>query len=450
MRKITRQACQTLGLFFSGLFVLWVTGNKNSQSGYRNAREVKHVQQWSAGTGSFGNKVSKVANSKPDVLLPDQFAISLLKRGKKMCDSNLIAYGHFAKVTNIVLDPSFGKLTQEGNSKNESYSVDPGFFQMECNGKIDVKYPNRMKHLNSWANAIKIGLPNDKTYETITDWTIAVSRNHNNSIYYTMSDIYNAFLLSRAFDIDPEVVDVIFIDGYPENKMNSTWARLFQKVTRIEEVKKPVLYKNMIWGLADNDSPLNFEYKFKSIPNLEEFRKFVLRRHEVDFQHKLDCTNLNVLILNKNQKFIEFKNAHGHPEKIYENMLYQNILEIFSDHRIVLFPFQATLQDQLKVISKIDIFISLHTEELTHVMFLPKHAVVLEIFKLDVTRSDNMHYQALAQWRNMSYYSWGGTEIQDLTKSASTFIQGQISHIAGEMFRQMCIPSYKKSSTIWN
>ena len=66
------------------------------------------------------------------------------------------------------------------------------------------------------------------------------------------------------------------------------------------------------------------------------------------------------------------------------------------------------MQTQLEIASTTDIFVGMHGAGMTHIMFVPKHAAVLEIFPKDfkIGRPHFVCFQKIAQWRGLKYDSW--------------------------------------------
>ena len=372
-----------------------------------------------------------------DILQPDPFAASFIMKGKAYCKSSFISYGHFAKVANILIKPAFGKLTNLENSEMNTYKVRPGFFNMNCKNKFAVTFNNEETHLKSWAKAIATGSVNNKTYGTVPDWTIAISRNHSSSLHNTILDIYNAYLLSRAFDLDPKTVNILFIDGLPEISSNSTWKALFRQVNSIKDIKKPVMYARMIWGMADKDSPLNDKHQSQSIPNLESFRTFFLKKHNISYRDKQDCKNLNLLYLNTNKR-VSARSNQQRTQFIYEEKVYSFITNLFEDHTIRQYKMQGSLQVNLEAVSHTDILVGLHSEYLVNILFLPKKALVFELFQTSTRLSIDPQYQTFARWRNLSYKYWEAESMSKENMSDIDIVQREVIHTAAEILRQMC------------
>ena len=63
---------------------------------------------------------------------------------------------------------------------------------------------------------------------------------------------------------------------------------------------------------------------------------------------------------------------------------------------------QIPFKDQLKITTNTDIFIGIHGAGLTHLLFLPKWAVLFELYHCE----DPNCYQDLARLRGVKYMTW--------------------------------------------
>ena len=67
------------------------------------------------------------------------------------------------------------------------------------------------------------------------------------------------------------------------------------------------------------------------------------------------------------------------------------------------------IEEQLRVISKVDILIGMHGAGLTHTLFLPKHAGLIELFPT-YWSSANKHFRSMAGWRGLHYSTWSNKD----------------------------------------
>jgi hypothetical protein len=202
----------------------------------------------------------------------------------------------------------------------------------------------------------------------------------------------------------------------------------------------------MIWGLSDSESPLNSKYKLQSIPNLESFRKFFLSRHNLDYNHKKDCKKLNVLFMNKFDAVIDRKTGHA-IENIREDRFYPFIMEIFSDHKLQSYKTLGSLQDKIEDVSKADVLVSIHRDELVNILFLPEQAIVFEVFPTNYSLNVNNTFQTIAKWRNLNYHYWEADTFDQQKSSLADALPRELSHIAAKFLRQLC---FQNNFLNWN
>ena len=70
---------------------------------------------------------------------------------------------------------------------------------------------------------------------------------------------------------------------------------------------------------------------------------------------------------------------------------------------------QFNMSMQLAIIAKTDILVGMHGAGLTHSMFLPKHAGLIEFYPI-YWSSNNLVFKAIARFRNLHYENWVNKE----------------------------------------
>jgi glycoprotein 2-beta-D-xylosyltransferase len=238
-------------------------------------------------------------------------------------------------------------------------------------------------------------------------WTIAVQRYEYANLYHTMTDYYNAFLVSKLFNMIPGNTTIIWIDGHPSGALDDTWSMLFGQVLRAGDLRKPVLFSNMVWGIMGYDSPLN-QHRLHQVPYIEEFRTFFLSRYEMHVNRALYCGQLNITFLWRRDYLAHPRNPSGSVTRKIEN---ENELLTSAKTNFPADNIQGVqidllkMKDQLKVISTTDILIGMHGAGLSHTLFLPKHGGLIEIYPTYWSDS-NIHFKAMAKWRQLKYRNW--------------------------------------------
>ena len=337
------------------------------------------------------------------------------------CNGSFLAFAaEFAFARDIILDPSQAKGLLGGEELNtvlnqdeklEFYKFKKGFFVLSCQPSYSFGSKN---YLNTWLAMIhssyyQIKLRISKVNK---QFTLALTRFEYANLFHTVTDFYNAFLAMTFFKKTPEETAILLVDGHPKGSLDDTWSVLFNKVTRIGHVSNVTLYNEFVWVEQGYNSPMNNQ-KANSIPLVEEFREFFLNRHEVDGKsHNLNCSSINLSFLWRRNYFAHPRNPSGQVSRKIKNeeQLVKYVSEKFMNVNVKAYQLdQFNMSMQLAIISKTDILVGMHGAGLTHSMFLPKHAGLIEFYP-NYWPSSIAMFKAIARFRNLHYENWVNTE----------------------------------------
>lgn len=365
-----------------------------------------------------------------------------------MCDNKFFGYNNlYARLHNVTIDPAKGQGRSGGENISEVFNqpedaeyfkLQKGYFALKCPAKIQYLFKNK-DHLKTWLDVL------DTDTETVAKavkrrWTIAVMRYEYANLYHTMTDYYNAFLMTVKFNLDPAETDILFIDGHPKGALDSTWHTLFRSITRAGTITEPVLYTNLIWNILGYYSPLN-EHDSPDIPLLESFRQFFLSRHGVNPEKKLSCDNLSVLFLWRRDYLAHPRNPSGKVSRKIKNEdeLVSSVQDLLPGHDVRGIQIdKLTMAEQLQMISETDILIGMHGAGLSHTLFLPIHAGLIELFPT-YWPSANKHFRAMAQWRHLHYLVWANTEqSRELPDKYTLVDKDAVVKMVHEMHHKIC------------
>ena len=248
-----------------------------------------------------------------------------------------------------------------------------------------------------------------------TNFTLAVTREDYCNLHNFVRQMYNAFLLMMIFKIQPTELSVLFLDAHPTCILDSTWEDIFGNVTRVGKLNGPVLYKNLIWGFKESDCELT---KFESdhLAYGEEFRSYYLKQHNVKDVSALDCNRIKITVILRHDKVFHPRNEEGIlGRKIYnEAEIISTLTKTFPEAYLQAVVMESlSMRGQLDIIGTTDILIGMHGAGMTHTLFLPKHAAVLELFPYDfkTDRPWYLCYQKIAEWRGLKYQSWENFDV---------------------------------------
>ena len=243
-------------------------------------------------------------------------------------------------------------------------------------------------------------------------FTLAFTRFEYANLFHTTTNIYNAFLSMIFFKKEPEETSILLVDGHPKGSLDVIWPQLFNKVTRIGSIKDLTQYKELVWVELGYNSPMRNQ-KAANIPLAEEFREFFLEKHGVDPKgHELDCSSVNVLFIWRRDYVAHPRNPRGKVSRKIKNEkeLVNYVKSSFKNVNVKDYQLdKLSMSTQLSIITETDILIGMHGAGLTHTMFLPKHAGLLEFFP-KYSRVKNRAFQAIARFRNLYYEYWHNKE----------------------------------------
>lgn len=378
----------------------------------------------------------------------DPYINYFLQEPTSFCDGHFVGYKNlFAKLRSVILDTQYGHGRKGGENisevlnqeeSEEFYRLHNGFFKLYCEEQFRYIF-GMDSHLTSWVNAINIK-PSPVKYKTYSEWTIAITRYEYANLYHAMTDFYNAFLMLKVFWLKPDNVTILLVDGHPLGALDNTWKTLFKHVTRVGELTEPVMYENMVWSIVGYDSPLD-EHDLPAVSYLEEFREFFLSKHSVKSDYEANCDKLNVLLLWRHDYLAHPRNPSGRVSRKIKNEdeLLQKITDTLQGHNVQGLQIDLKpMHEQLQIIAKTDILIGMHGAGLSHTMFLPRHAGLIEMYPMYYS-SENRHFRKMAEWRHLHYISWIHFEPErDLYDEYTIVDVNEISRYAKDMLNLIC------------
>ncbi|KAL4228722.1 hypothetical protein ACF0H5_011765 [Mactra antiquata] len=397
----------------------------------------------------FRNRVNdgELENTPAPSETDDRYSKEMLNRSEH-CNGKFVGYQQkFAILTDVIVDPKhgFGRRGGENISnvlmqkeEDEYYKLRRGYFNLVCPETFRYEFHSKT-HVKNWFKALMFNKSRKELTiinKTISKWTIAVQRYDYANFYHAMTDWYNAFLIAKLFKVDPRSINILWIDGHPRGSLDSTWEVLFGDVIQSGSVRKPVLFEHLVWGMMGNDSPLH-NHNSDEIGYIDEFRRFFLSRHghAADIQNAiLNCRNLKILFIWRRNYVAHPRNPSGFVSRKIQNEdeLLSTARTVLPGHNISWIQIEKlTMKNQLKIIANTDILIGMHGAGLTHTLFLPKHAGLIEFYP-EYWSTANAHFKAMARWRNIGYVQWKNTD-------RSREMAGRRTNIDIDIFRQILI-----------
>ena len=332
-------------------------------------------------------------------------------------------YGHFT--------------TQVGNVKLHS-----GFCALQCNFDLDDYTMHELfiqDNVKRWIDGVLV--VDQPLVYTTTElvFTVAVQRSDNTNIYVLIREWYNIFIVT--YFLQPTVTEckikVLFVDDWPKSNLDEAWETMFGSIQRIAFIKRPQLYKNLVWIIPKSKSPMG-DMGLKIIPLMESFQTFVLHRHGLTITNNNNCKKLNILLVQNKRGYNSDVGFEREIKNVHE--IWQEITRIIPEHNTTVVRIEdLSLKNQLSYISQTNILIGMHSTAMTYIMFLPKQAGVIELFPKD-TLTTNNRYKIIARWRQLYYISWQNTQPwNDIIKDGSTYIPlNVISFLLRKTVKKIC------------
>jgi hypothetical protein len=340
------------------------------------------------------------------------------------CDGKIAVYGNmFAMLNNVTMFPKRranidgqakgGEEIREVLNQNldkEKYMFNNDFLEINC--VADNQLVNHAGKLTLFNSLKVIHVDNTEHFNNSVDarYAIAIRREDYANLHNWIRNIYNTFLAMIHFKIQPSNITVIFMDGHPVTELDKAWTAIYGAPLRVGRMENPQTYQNFILGIDESQGPVS-DYLINEVPYLEEFRSFVLSQFNLPDEARFDCSRLRITVIIRRNAVYHPRNVQGNVgRKIFNEATLINDL-------IVAFPTASVkpvlmeslpMRLQLKIISQSDVLIGMHGAGMSHVMFLPRHAAILEMFSKDfkVDRPWYRCYNSIAKWRGLKYDSW--------------------------------------------
>lgn len=307
-----------------------------------------------------------------------------------------------------------GKFNGYGNEFARLHDVavnvqQPGHFFLECpHNKYPVytfKELTSKNHLNDWLKSLT--QMNTNIVRTLRkNTTFAVLRYEYANLFHQITDMYNVFVVAKLLNLNPSQMNVLFFGLHKPGHIDKSWDTLFGQIERIEKFDQPVLYKDLIWAVLGYNSPINF-FSLGSLPFVNEFSGYFLSQHKSSWK-KLNCDSVSILFIWRHDYIAHPGNPSGLIKRkiINENEIIKAVEDVFPGQYVAGVQLdQHDMTDQVQWISQTDILVAMHGAGMTHTMFLPSHAGVLELYP-NYWPKTNRHFKSMAKWRKLHYLNW--------------------------------------------
>ena len=335
--------------------------------------------------------------------------------------------GVICTMTNVIIDPS------KWRSDGHSYILGPtnnitrgcpllskGFFNMKCDNRENIsKYTDIYEnYFNSWNYDSSFDKKNIKNIKKLAPGKTVffISRNQDSpNLYFGSSGVLNAIAMIYFFDLDPEKIQVIFLESMKLD--NDPFYVLYKNIIsrggvpiHISELKERYLISSAIHVPINWDSPTFMVYnvqhcKYQSkayyylnqfinkYMNITEFKDPITYDDEVFYYPKsvVDPNSKNYT------KFLTFQWRKAWPKgrkgqgRLIGNgpEMIEKLYEVLPKHILIRLIDTASLSltQQISLMRKTDIYVGVHGAGLMLSAFMPTTSILVELSLLKKTHN---------------------------------------------------------------
>lgn len=347
----------------------------------------------------------------------------------------------FKSKNGIHVQQSHSDVTALSNRRLRSFSCN-----ILCEEFIEIgEEHNYLWTVNDWIDKFLVINKPLSYNQSESLLTVAIVRSDFSNLYIKINELYITFLIGTYFQRYMNCkLRVLLADNLPISEQDNTWQILYKNVKRLTKLDSVVKYKHIVWVMT-GANPLS-NMKFIDGSYINSFGYFVLGEHGFIHDMVTSCDKLHILILNANSRNLTENSRITRENGIKNNEeLVQEIKKLVNVYNVKsILVENVAFKHQLSYVSKTNILIGMHGPKMTHAMFLPKHAAVIELFPLN-TPTSNRKYKLLAKSRGLYYKSWQNTQKwNDFNEDGMTYIQPTvILSLVRHMIGKLCLKTIR-------
>jgi len=417
-----------------------LTGNNDGsiyQTDYSKNRQLSESRQIQHnGTGQLVVKNQRCADEALiDISDLSGMFISWKQNKEQFCNGLMTVFKHdFAIVRDVIIDKAFCVSIKNGSElldnvmnqpeEVEFYKFEMGCFQLPCTRRPSYFFSGK-NHLNEWLySMITQYSPNqNKDYAVELQFTIAVTRYEYANLYHCLTDWYNAFLVMKFFNHTTCNTNILLIDVHPQVPLDDVWKVIFNSSRKLSALDKRTYFSQLVWGIIGYNSLLASSLSAHP-PFIEEFRSSFLSRFNVSQSYHLVCNHPRVLFLWRRNYVSHPRNPLGKVSRKISNeaellhYISANMPEASVDGIQI---DKLNMQQQLRRIANTDVLVGMHGAGLSHAIFLPEWAAVVELVPHYWSAESNQ-FRMIATWRKMIYERWVNNDPRTEVAHLSTYV----------------------------
>ncbi|CAJ1961795.1 unnamed protein product [Cylindrotheca closterium] len=268
-----------------------------------------------------------------------------------------------------------------------------------------------------------IGVQSISVGKMMSGTTLLVRRGSYANPCMAIISMYNVFVVQRLLvDNLEKRTKIIWLDGHAFNKnLDEVWEHLFQtKPIHVKQLSDSqskmdnALVVNTVSAMGDEGLGIygwetgvpgsTSDPALCSNSTLRMFRDFVFERYDINQRTKsVGVSSCRLTLLFRKHHFAHPRST-GRTDRVLANLTddIDYIQAEYPDCKVTPASFEdISFQEQLKITSQSDVFVSVHGAGNIHVLFLPPHAKIVEFFPKGFTR--RLRFQYLAECLGISY-----------------------------------------------
>jgi len=358
---------------------------------------------------------------------------------QRMCNGLMTVFQHeFAVVKDIIIDKAFCVSATNGSEllhevmnqseDSEFYKFEMGCFQLSCTKRPSYFFKGK-NHLNEWLYSMITQYSLDQNEEFVMEvqFTIAVTRYEYANLYHCLTDWYNAFLIMKFLNHTSCDTNILLVDAHPQVHLDSVWKVVFNSSRKLSALHRRTYFRQLVWGIIGYNSPLASVLSAPP-PFIEEFRSIFLSRYNITQSRHLVCDQPRVLFLWRHNYISHPRNPLGKlSRKISNEAELLHTVSLNMPEAIVnaIQIDKLKMQQQLQHIADTDVLVGMHGAGLSHAIFLPHWAAVVELIPHYWSAESN-HFKMIAAWRNLTYERWVNNDPRTEIANHSTHVPAYV------------------------
>jgi len=351
------------------------------------------------------------------------------------CSGLMTVFQHdFAVVKGVVIDKAYCISIKEGSElledvmnqpeEVEFYKFEMGCFQLLCAKRPSYFFSGK-NHLNEWLYSMitQYSPKRDDEFVVEVQFTIAITRYEYANLYHCLTDWYNAFLVMKFLNHTSCDTNILLIDAHPRVHLDDVWKVVFNSSRKLSALNRRTYFNHLVWGVIGYSSPLASSLS-TCPPFIEEFRNIFLSRFNITQSRYLVCSQPRVLFLWRHNYVSHPRNPLGMvSRKISNEMELLQHVSLNMPEAIVhaVQIDKLSMQQQLQQITDTDVLVGMHGAGLSHAIFLPHWAAVVELVPHYWSAESNQ-FKMIAVWRNLTYERWVNNDPRTEVAGRSTHV----------------------------